>query len=268
NQAPAAPTAQFPVSQRQNFINNTGANLWNFDPNLATPYVLEWSFGIQRELFDKWSVVARYVGNHAVKQYRSYSINELNLTHNGLLQEFLNAQKNLAAGKTSFANQGLAGQVPLPIFDRLFSGLAAGSGYANSGFITQLNQNQIGALFDTIRRSNTYRANRKANFPLNFFVANPFAAQAIQVDNSGWSYFHGFEFEVSRRFASGFFGANYTYSKVLTDTRFLTSQQENQNYLSLANRRLDKNRAAFDTTHSFASNYVYPLPLGRNKKFL
>src|SRR5262249_53967804 len=112
-----------------------------------------------------------------------------------------------------------------------------------------------------------YRANREPNFPLSFFVANPFAAQAIQVDNSGWSYFHGFEFEVSRRFASGFFfGANYTYGKVLTDTRFLTTQQENQNYLSLANRRLDKNRAAFDTTHSFASNYVYPLPLGHNKE--
>lgn len=268
NPTPDPPVASFPVSQRANFNANTAANLWNFDSNLRTPYVLEWHLSVQRELWNRITIEGRYVGNHAVKQFRSWSINELDFINNGLLQEFLNAQRNLAAGRTSFANQGLAGQVPLPIFDRLFAGLPAASGYTSSTFITNLNQNQIGAMFDTIRRSATYRANREANFPLNFFVANPFANGANQVDNSSWSYYHGFELEVNRRFASGlFFQTNYTFGKVLTDTTFLTSQTENQNFRSLLNRRLDKNRAAFDVTHYFGANYLYPLPIGRGKRF-
>jgi hypothetical protein len=111
-----------------------------------------------------------------------------------------------------------------------------------------------------------YQINREANFPLNFFVANPFANQANFVNNDSWSYYHGGEIEVRRRFSSGlFFQANYTFSKVLGDARFLTSQNEGQNYLSLANTRLDKNRAAFDITHSFSANFIYPLPFGRGK---
>jgi hypothetical protein len=123
-------------------------------------------------------------------------------------------------------------------------------------------------MFDTIRRSATYRANREANFPLNFFVANPFANGANLVDNSSWSYYHGLELEVTRRFATGlFFQANYTYSKVLADTRFLSSQQEQQNYRSLRNRRLDKSRPAFDVPHSFTANLLYPVPVGKGRQF-
>ncbi|HEV8133009.1 MAG TPA: carboxypeptidase-like regulatory domain-containing protein [Acidobacteriota bacterium] len=267
NPLPPAPLDVFPVSQRTNFVNNTGANLWYFNQNLATPYVLEWSFSIQREIMKRMVVEARYVGNHAVKQFRAWNINEIDFQNNGLLNEFLNAQKNLVIGGTSFANQGKAGQVTLPIFDKLFAGLPASSGYTNATFITQLNQNQIGGLFDTLRRSNTYRANREAGFPLNFFVANPFANQAIMVDNAGWSNYHGLELEMTRRFSSGlFFQTNYTYSKVLTDVRFLTSQTEAQNYRSLRNRALDKNRAPYDVPHSFTANFLYPLPFGRGRE--
>ena len=62
--------------------------------NLETPYVLDWGFGIQRELWKKFAIETRYVGNHAVKQYRTWSINELDLNNNGLLHDFNNAQNN------------------------------------------------------------------------------------------------------------------------------------------------------------------------------
>jgi hypothetical protein len=266
NPTPSAPTASFPVSQRENFIAANNANLWFFNGNLPTPYVLEWNLSVQRELWKRITIEARYVGNHAVKLFRSWDINEIDFQNNGLLPEFQNAQKNLAIGRTSFANQNLPGQVPLPIFDRLFAGLAPASGFTNSAFITQLNENQIGAMFDTVRRSNTYRANREANFPLNFFVANPFANDANMVDNSSWSYFHGLELEIARRFTSGlFFQGNYTFSKVLTDQRFLTSQNEAQAFRSLRDRGLDKNRSPYDVLHSFSANFLYPLPFGRGE---
>ena len=274
NPLPSAPADAFPVSQKANFTSNNGQSMTNFDPNLKTPYILEWSVGIQRELPKRVSVEVRYAANHAVKQYRAWNVNELNLNYNGLLPEFLNAQQNLsislAQGKGSnFSNQGLAGQVPLPLMDKMFTGIAAASAYASSTFVTNLQQNNIGTMFDTIRRTPTYRTNITNNLPLNFFVANPWANSVLQYDNSGWSYYDGLEFELNRRMANGLIvTATYTFSKVLADTNFLTSQNEGANYISVLNRRLDKFRAGFDATHSVAGSFLYPLPIGRGKRLL
>lgn len=271
---PATPADAFPVSEKANFATNSNQNLTNFSPTLATPYVLEWSLGIQRDLGHKLSIETRYVGNHAVKAYRAWNINELNLGSNGLLTEFQHAQGNLAISQASgkgnnFSNQGLPGQVALPVFDKIFKGIAAASGYGSSSFVTNLQQNTIGTMFDTVRRSPTYRTNITNSLPLNFFVANPWASSALQYDNSGWSYYDGLEVEVNRRMAGGLIlQGTYTLSKVLTDTNFLTSQNEGANYQSVLNRRLDKFRATFDTTQSFAANFLYPLPIGRGKAIL
>lgn len=273
-QAPTTPIDLLPASQKLNFANSNAQNLLGIDPHLATPYVLEWNLGVQRQLFNRTAIEVRYVGNHAVKQYRTWNVNELNINSNGLLTEFNNAKSNLAisqaAGKgTNFSNQGLPGQVPTPIFDKIFAGIAPASGYASTTFATNLQQNVIGTLFDTIRRSPTYRTNITNSLPLNFFVANPWANQALTIDNSGWSYYDGLELEVNRRTAGGIVvQGTYTLGKVLSDTNFTTSQNEGQNYLSVLNRRLDKFRAGFDTTHSIAANFLVPLPIGRGKKLL
>ncbi|MGO9258728.1 MAG: carboxypeptidase regulatory-like domain-containing protein [Bryobacteraceae bacterium] len=272
----------FPVSQVTNWINSGGsANLEAFNPNLRVPYVLEWSLGIQRELVKHATIEARYVGNHALEQYRVYSINEQSWNNTGLLQEFINAQNNLNIDikngvNGSFANNGFPGQVPTPILDKVFSGLASSAGYASSGFVTNLNQNNIYTMYNTIRTSATYRpnvlganANNPANFPLNFFVADPWAASANYVSNAGWSYYDALEVEVKKVYGNGFFmQANYTFSKVLADTQFGESQTEAQNYLSLANTRLDKFRADFDVRQSFGMTFGYPIPVGRQKRFL
>ncbi len=282
---PATPPDVFPVSQKSNFAVSNGSNLWTFKKDLATPYVIEWNLAIQREIGKRVTVEARYIGNHSVKLIRSNDINEINLLDSpytnstgqsvaNILTEFKNAQNNLAICRASnpscanFSNAGLAGQVPLPILQALFSGLSASRGFANSGFVTNLDTNAVGSMFDTLRRSPTYAANR-ASFPLNFFVPNPWAASSILVGNNSWGNYHGLELEVRRRFSSGlFFQANYTWSKALTDTVFLTSQQEVSAYRTLHNPKLDKFRAAFDTKHVIAANFLYPLPIGRGQKLL
>jgi Carboxypeptidase regulatory-like domain len=271
----------FPVSQVTNWINGGGAvSMTAFDPNLRTPYVFEWSVGIQRELPSHTTMEVRYVGNHAIKQFRSWSINELDLTHNGLLQEFVNAQNNynidLANGKTgTFANNGLAGQVPTPLLDKMFTGLAASAAYGSSTFITNLTQNNIYSMFNTIRTSPTYRtnilgtnANNPTLFPLNFFVANPWATNANLVNNAGWSYWDGLEVEVRRRFTGGLFLlANYSFAKGMSADTITESQSEGQNYQSLANTGLDKFRSGIDVRHSFGLTFSYPLPVGRKRHF-
>jgi hypothetical protein len=155
------------------------------------------------------------------------------------------------------------------MLDKLFANVAAASAYTSSGFITNLQQNQVGTFWDNLRRSNTYATNREANFPLDFFVPSPYANAANIVSNNSWSYFHDVEVELNRRFSSGLtMLTNYTFSKVLTDTTFLNNQTENQNYRSIKNPKLDKARAGFDVRQSFSATFLYPLPVGRGKPFL
>lgn len=278
--SPTPGTGGFPVSQVANWLNSGGgAGLYNYSSSLATPYVLDWGIGIQRELWKKYTIETRYVGNHAVKQYRGWSINELDLQNNGLVNEFNNALNNYNIdknnGKTgTFADNGLAGQVATPILDKLFAGLPASSAYGSSSFITNLTQNNIYTMFNSIRTQPTYRTNvmganaqgASNGLPLNFFVANPWATTAYQVNNAGWSMYDGLEVEVKRRYSNGFFLlANYSFSKVLADTTFAESQTETQNYQSLQNTRLDKFVAAINVRHSFAMTTSYPLPFGRGR---
>ncbi len=303
------PADVFPVSEKSLFASGITTNsITVFKKNLAVPYVLEWNLALQRELGHRITLEARYVGNHAVKQYRSTNYNELNLLNNpwtdtagnsvpNLLTEFNHAVANLGACQAApttckgaqatagiaasaqtannFAYWGLPGQYQLPIFNTLFKGLSGGlgstSGYANSSFITALTPSQglnLGSMFDTLRRSATYATARGA-FPLNFFVPNPWVNAANWVDNGSWSSYNGLELEIRRRFSNGlYFVGNYTFSKTLTDARFLTSQTENQTFRSIANPSLDKNRAAFDVTHNVSLTFLYPLPLGKGQTLL
>jgi hypothetical protein len=293
---PAVPVDQFPVSAANNYGLGTNVtvsnNLVSFNQNLPVPYVLEWNLAVQREVAKNTTVEVRYVGNHGVKLYRATNYNELNLLNSpytaggasvaNILTEFNNAANNLnicsqnltactgsAKGPATFANMGLPGQVPLPILQTVFTGISAGSSFSNATFINNLQQGQVGAMFDTIRRNALYFNNRQ-KFPLNFFVPNPWANSATLVDNSSWSRYNGLELELRRRFASSLsFQFDYTYSKDLTDQRFLPngSQTDSQSYYTLANRSADKSRAPWDVTQNIAANALYSLPFGRGKRF-
>lgn len=294
---PAAPVDTGVYSAARNWATSTASQIVGVNPNIRTPYVIEWNLAVQREIGKRITVEARYVGNHSVKLYRWWDTNELNLrnspyTYNGnsvanILTEFKDAQNNLnvclannaackaAAGITSsstfsnFRNWGLSGQVPLPILDALFRGFTntSTSGYGSTGFITNLQTNAAGSMFNTLRTSNTYLANRGA-FPLNFFVANPWATLSSVMDNSAWSYYNGLEVEVRRRFSNGlFFQANWTWSRAISSQAFGTSQSESQPWLSLLNPSLDKFRSPLDQRHAIAANFIYPLPFGKGQSF-
>src|SRR6185369_13163925 len=137
-----------------------------FDPNLRAPYTVNYTFGIQRELWKNTSLEVRYVGNQSKLAWRTSNLNEINIFENGFLTEFKNAQKNLAinqaAGVASFQNTGRAGQVALPIFDAAFgargslAAIAAGSGYQSTAFITNLQNGEAGALANTLATNQNY----------------------------------------------------------------------------------------------------------------
>lgn len=268
------PTFQIPITDRQNNLANPNNSLWAIDPNLKTPYVQQWSFGYEREIFPNTAFEVRYAANHAIKLYRAVDFNEINIFENGFLQEFLNAQRNLAArGGSSFA-PGCVGCVDLPIFSRFFVGATAANSFSNATFISHLNNNNVGSIASTLQWSNTYRAAREnpANgIPANFFVANPNALAARLLTNDSMSNYHSLQLELRRRFSAGLtFQANYTFSKALTDAPDAQGNNQStlENFRTFRNKRLDYRRSNDDQTHRFVVNGLYELPLGRNRRFL
>jgi hypothetical protein len=259
------PNFQVPISDVETYTRTSGTGgFWAIDPNLRTPYVQQWSFGIERELPGRVGLEVRYVGNHAQALLRGEnSVNEINIFENGFLQEFRNAQGNLQInGGASFA-PGAAGTVPLPTLSTLFAGLPANNGFTNTAFINQLNTGQAGRMAETLAGSTTYLANRN-NLPANFFRANPNLNFTRYETNLSHSTYNALQVEARRRFATGLFiQANYTFSKTLTDGE--TDLQDP--YKTGRNRRLSKHLADWDVPHTFNANWVYDLPIGRGRRY-
>lgn len=266
------PTFAIPTTDAANFLINNNNSLWTFDPNLRTPYVQQWSFGIEREIANNTAFELRYVGNHSIKVFRAINYNEVNIFENGFLGEFLNAQVNLAANGGSTFAPGAAGTVPLPIFSTLFAGLSAGNGYGNAGFINNLTNNNVGALAFTLANNPVFRTNR-ANLTFNgqpapnFFLANPNASGITALTNGSFSNYNALQAEVRRRMSKGLMlQANYTFSKTITDGG--NSQSTLESYRTLRDIRLDRHRPAWDQTHRFIGNFIYELPFGAGRRWL
>jgi hypothetical protein len=265
------PVFKMPITDADNFAINPNNGLWTFDPNLRVPYAQQWSIGMEREIARGWVIEARYVGNHAIKVYRAVNFNEVNIFENGFLTEFQNAKKNLdiniANGKGStFANNSLPGQVALPTFTTLFSGLAASSGFTNSTFVNNLNLGNVGAMANTLAFTTPYKANR-ANLTPNFFVVNPNAAFVQALTNASFSNYNSAQFELRRRMSHGLYlQAGYTFSKTISDSE--GSQSTLESYRTLRDIDIDRHRAGFDQTHRFIANFIYELPFGTGRRWM
>jgi hypothetical protein len=263
---------KIPITSAETNAANFNNGLWAFDPNLVTPYVQQWSFGIEREISSNTAIEVRYAANHAVKIFRAIDYNETNIFENGFLQEFLNAQTNLAintaAGASGFA-PGRPGTRALPIFTSLFTGVSTANGFGSSGFIANLQQNNIGAMTNTLAYNSVYRTGRALLAP-NFFVSNPLAQFARVLSNSSYSKYHSLQVEIRRRFSGGLqFQANYTLARTLNDgTGTVNNQSSADNYRTLRNLRLDYQNSGQDQRHRFVANAVYDLPLGKGRRYL
>jgi hypothetical protein len=272
----------------------TGQSFGAVDPNIKTPYVEQWNFGIQRQVPGSTVVEINYVGNHAVHMWQFFNLNEINIfgqiSGDSFLQEFKNAQINLTAnGGTTFAdNTGAPGIVPTPLFDTAFTGngittgAADSGGYANPGFIFDLQTGQAGSMAYTFAGSPAYLCNTiGANFspcgnvggtyPINLFEANPYIAGATAgiLSDPGSSTYNALQ--ISARHPVGYgltLGANYTFSKSL-GSRYLSyfTDTAQENYITLRDMALNKGPSDNDMRHIFNVYWSYDLPTGKGKQF-
>jgi len=280
-----------------------------FDPHIQQPYVQEWNLGIQRQFGQSNVLEVRYVGHRSVHQWIQINPNEVNIFENGFLPQFKAAQTNLSAcmanpscaANPSFANQGLPGQVALPIFNAAFAcppgatGCTPGADFTNGSFILDLNQGAAGALaaqlaypFGTVPYicnlvgsslspcASQYGYTSPGAYPLNFFQANPLGASYPGVTQSyetagGYGNYEALQVDFRQRPWHGMqFDMNYTWSHTLG------LQPENYqgaaaawlstvNEFTLRDLRLNYGPTNFDLRHVIHGSGTYDLPFGKGK---
>jgi hypothetical protein len=260
--APSIPVPPYKVPRTQvdNYALNPAAALGMPDPNLRTPYVQQYTLGIQHEV--KGTVIeARYLGNHGVKLFRAYDYNQVQIGPNGFLDDFKRAQSNGFAALSATGkfdpryNAAIAGSQQLPFFNQLPSGGLL----TNATVINYVRQGEPGTLAEV------YQTNG-LNGPFSFF-RNPNALGANVIANASNSTYNAAQVDVRRRISKGLqVQANYTFSKVMSDTTG-DGQTRFESFLDENNGKLERARAPFDITHVIKGNFYYELPYGAGKTF-
>lgn len=278
------PTPTVTIPAVQSIQTNSTVDIRAFNENLKTPYLHDFNFGIQYEIFKGTSLEVRYVGNRGKKLYRGYDVNEVNIfakdpkTGQSILDAFKIAQSNLAisranGGGDNFSyNAALAGSQQNPLFDVLFFGRA--TEFTNTNYISRLDQNRAGDFADYVSRVRLINGVRGAPFfdavargdlPINFIRANPNVRGAQFFDNGSKSSYDSLQIEFTRRLSGGLrFQGSYTFAKGLSD--FIGSTGDTNSFLTL--RDTNREYSQFNNTHQFLANTIYQLPFGRGRQFL
>ena len=277
-----------------------------FDPNIKQPWVESWEVGIQRQLSANNVIELRYVGNVSRNQWLGVNYNETNIFENGFLNDFKNAQLNLAAsGGTTFQ-----GSHPTPILNQAFAASGPGN-FSNGQFITWLSQGQAGAFAQSLAGNPTYfcslvgaanfspcataGASGSGAYPINFFQVNPYAAGSstsagvgiFEMVNDGTSNYNALQVDFRQRPSHGMeFDANYSFSHSLENNvqgstapgfyggggiggrpNGLTGNNSGPGYYTLRDTHLNYFPSSFDIRHVFHLSGTYDLPFGHGRTF-
>jgi len=267
------------------------ASFFAMNPHIRQPYTEQWNFGIERQINRGSALEIRYAGNEAQHVWFSENLNEVNIFENGFLSEFQNAQNNLAINQAngkgnSFANNGLAGQVALPIFAAAF-GTTTGSLY--NQFTTQFQTGAAGSVAGTLARTQSYVCNMfgakfspcasrglggaGTSYPINFFIVNPFTTSSgglNYLDAMGHSNYHSLQAVFRQRLNHGMeFDANYTFSHSLVEGP-VNGYQANAggSFQTDRNFQLSYRPSSYDIRHIFHLSGTYDLPFGKGRALL
>jgi len=254
------PTFKVPRTLADNRVSSATGSTGMPDPNLVTPYVHQWSIGIERDVKGTL-LAARYIGNRGSALLRQLDYNQVLYNANGFLADFQRAQSNASRaeaaglGYVGTYNPSIAGSQPLTVFPLLLNG----GTLTNSTNQTYLKQGRIGEM------ANQYQITG-ANGSVNFYT-NPSVQSAYVLTNSGYSNYHALQLEMTRRTRSGLLlQFNYNFSKGLSNTAG-DHQAGLEPQLDNANPGIEYARSPYDLRHVLKANYYYELPYGSGKRW-
>jgi hypothetical protein len=236
--------------------------------NRVSPYIQNFNFEIQREIFSNFTLDVAYVGTKGTHLWGAIPLNNDEIFKNGLLDAF-NTTRTGGNAK---------------LFDDMLRGLNLGSGVINGTTVTgsaalRANTNtrtfiangSVGQLADFLNRSTSITGfgggfvRNSGLFPENFFVLNPQFNLVNEHSNPGSSTYHSLQLQATKRLSQGFTNSfTYTFSRAIGEN----DGDAAIDYRDPNNRSTTKALLGFDRTHAFTTNGTYELPFGPNKSFL
>lgn len=278
-----APPA-FSTSQQYPLAAGISDTVHIFNPDLQVPYSQTWAGGVRRKLTRDIGLEVRYVGTRHLQGWGEFDLNEADITANGFINEFRNAQANLqaniAAGRgNTFRYFGPGtGTSPLPVYLAYFSGVPTSqagdaSRYTSSLFgdtnftnpLAVRNPNPFtpagtnsstGLDGDATRRANA----AAAGLPRNFFRLNPDVASASIESNTGYTRYDGLQMELTKRLSHGFLmQGSYVFGNSYESARYS---------LKAPRQKTLQTGTIAGVTHALKANWVYELPFGNGRKWL
>jgi len=264
------------------FTQNNGPGFGNFGtvfaiaPEIQTPRVDEYNFGIQRE-FGANAIEIRYVGSRSNNLWRSIDFNQIDIRDNGFLADFLRARNNLLVNEAERARLLATGLTQAQVNAQLPLSAGFNATLAGSQQLTVFPNLQGGGSLTNTANINQIRNGLPADLALSYlqgaqtgsvrFLANPATGVANLFTNGAIFRYNSVQAEFRRRFTKGLYlQANYTFQKTLSDG-IGTSQTLVEPFLDNRQIRLDYARADYDQAHLFKANGVYELPFGRGRAF-
>jgi Carboxypeptidase regulatory-like domain len=282
--SPATYQATAPESE-STYTGGPGVN--GIQPNLKEPTSESWNFGIQRQFGRSMALEVRYNGNHTLHQWIGIDPDEINIFENKFLNDFQNAQKNLAAGEGNNFSSSYGN--PTPIIDAAFGGPGAAD-YTNRQYINYLNTGQAGAFASVLAGingtvpyfcnlvgssfspcpNNAGYSGAGAGYPINFFQSNPYSGgySSGELYSEGYSNYDGLQIDLRQGAWHGLqYDANYTWSHGL-GMESPNSWTGAFNAFTLRNLRESYGPTVFDLRNVFHANGTYALPVGRGRTYL
>lgn len=262
------------------------------DPNIRSPYIENWYFGLQRQFPSHTVVQVNYVGNHSVHMWENYDLNEVNIFENGFLTEFKAAQANLASYAANHPTCGSSGTCSfegtpgsLPLMEQAFQPSSNNNPFTNATNVTDVSTGQAGALAYAIADNPTWFCNLVGTgnggsftpcanlgysggttYPVNVFQANPFASgePIILLSDPGSESYNGLQVQVKHPTGHGLvLMANYAYSHAFTnryDGDYYTADEELSNFTTLRDPKLNRAPSPQDLRNTFTAYALYTLP--------
>lgn len=260
---PAIPTPAFkvPRTYADNYALSPTAAFGLPDPNLRTPYVQQWSFGIQREIA-KGVLEVRYIGNRSTKQFRAFDYNQIAIKGTPYLDDFKKALNNgnlaraAGLGFVPSYNAAIAGSQTLPWLNSFV--LSAGN-LTNATVRGLIERGEAGEL------ANIYQQNRWLQQGYSFY-GNPNATGVNMMTNYSNANYNAGQVDYRRHLSSGLtFQGNYSFAKGMSDASG-DAQTRFEPFLDMDNAKIERARTPFDLTHSFKVNGVWDIPVGKGRK--
>jgi hypothetical protein len=293
----ASPSASYPFTPCDNPFTCGFAITWGLDSKIKTPYSTSYDLSLQHEFPHGFTMELAYVGRYGTHLLQSLDLAEpVDYTDPQGGGDYYSNAKILSKLSDQTGGNQYATVQPIPYFEHVFSYMAnnptvqiqdqngnviySGVGHSATQNIytaewvpNRYGLGETGALAD-IDVFCVYEADAAGDCPNTQFWQNQFSS-LYALSSIGKSSYNAAQWTLKHAMSHGLsIDFSYTFSKSIDwgsdaerNTEF-TGQTDNSNIANTWKPYLDKGVSDFDTANLITMDWVYLLPVGRNKSFL